>query len=162
MFKASRDFIIVSLDGSRAVEDNLEEGQRATALSILDHYMGRHFNSITLLEFTRQYSMPKTLGAEPTRRSRLIVVIPRPYVSPDPTSERYEQYCRQSLMQHKPFRLIDHLTSGYDNYIDAYAAFLQSGQIPSCLQDDMYRLLQLLQSNGDENEETEVSMGTVI
>jgi hypothetical protein len=26
----------------------------------------------------------------------------------------------------------------------------------------MYRLLQLLQSNGDENEETEVSMGTFI
>ena len=29
MFKASRDFIILSLDGSRAVEDHLEEGKRA-------------------------------------------------------------------------------------------------------------------------------------
>jgi len=88
MFKTSRDFIILSLDGSRAVEDHLEEGQRATALSIVDHYMGRPdsplFNSMTLLEFAHQYSMPKTLGAEPAARSRRIVVIPRPYISPDP------------------------------------------------------------------------------
>ena len=66
MFKASRDFIILSLDGSRAVEDHLEEGQHATALSIVDHYMGRpdslHFNPMTLLEFACQYSMPKTLS----------------------------------------------------------------------------------------------------
>ena len=81
MFKASHDFIILSLDGSRAVEDHLEEGQRATALSIVDHYMGRpdspQFNTMTLLEFARQYSMPKTLGAEPSRRTKRIVVIPR-------------------------------------------------------------------------------------
>ena len=92
MFKASRDFVILSLDGSRAVEDHLEDGQRATALSIVDHYMARpnspHFNNMTLLEFARQYSMPKSLGAEPTRWSRCIVVIPRPYISPDPGSEK--------------------------------------------------------------------------
>ena len=60
MFKASRDFVILSLDGSCAVEDHLEEGQRATVLSIVDHYMGRpdspYFNSLTLMEFARQYS----------------------------------------------------------------------------------------------------------
>ena len=91
MFKASHDFIVLSLDGSHVVEDKLEEeGQCATALSIVDHYMGRPnpalFNSMTLLEFARQYSMPKTLGAEPTHRSRRIVV-----VSPDPAG-KYEQY----------------------------------------------------------------------
>ena len=52
MYKALRDFVILSLDGSHAVEDHLEEGQRATALSIVDHYMGRpnspHFNIMTL------------------------------------------------------------------------------------------------------------------
>ena len=115
MFKASRDFIIISLDGSRAVEDHLEEGQHATALSIIDHYMGRpdtpHFSSVTLLEFARQYSMPKTLGAEPTHRSKCRVVIPRPYISPDPAGEKYEQYCRQSLMQHKSFRQIEDFLS---------------------------------------------------
>ena len=46
MFKASRDFVILSLDGSRAIEDLLEEGWSATALSIVDHYMGRP-NSLT-------------------------------------------------------------------------------------------------------------------
>ena len=160
MFKASRDFIILNLDGSRAVEDHLEEGQRATALSIVDHYIGRpdssHFNTMTLLEFARQYSMPKTLGAQPTPRSKHIVVILRPYISPDPAGEKYEQYCRQSLMQYKPFRQMDNLLSRCPTYIDAYAAFLQSGQIPLSLEDDMYCLLQLLQSNEDDSEDTEV------
>ena len=55
MFKAFCDFIVLSLDESHAVEDKLEEGQHATALSIVDHYMGRPnsalFNSMILLEF---------------------------------------------------------------------------------------------------------------
>ena len=96
---------------------------------------------MTLLEFSRQYSMPKTIGTEPTRRGRRIVIIPRPYVSPDPVGDKYEQYCGQSLMQHKCFRHINDLLSGYDSYIDAYAAFLWSGHIPPCLEDDMYRRL---------------------
>ena len=82
MLKASRDFIVLSLDGSRAVEDRLEEEQRATAPSIVDHYMRRPitppFNDITLIEFAMQYSMPKALGSEPTCRSRRVVVIPVP------------------------------------------------------------------------------------
>ena len=164
MFKASRDFIILSLDGFRAVEDHLEEGQRATALSIVDHCMGRpdspHFNTMTLLEFARQYSMPKTLGAEPSRRTRRI---PRPYVSSDPAGDKYEQYCRQSLMQHQPFLQMDDLPSGYDNYIDAYAAFLQSGHIPPCLEDDMHRLLQHSQSTEDDNDDnSEVCIPIII
>ena len=104
MFKSSRDFIVLSLDGSRAVEDQLQEEQHATAPSIIDHYIQRpdspQFNDLTLLEFARQYSMPKTLGSQPTRRSRRIVVIPRPYCSSDPAGPKYEQHCRQSLMQH--------------------------------------------------------------
>ena len=39
MFKSSRDFIILSLDGSRAVEDRLDEEQHATAPSTIDHYL---------------------------------------------------------------------------------------------------------------------------
>ena len=147
MFKASREFVVLSLDGSRAVEDRLEENHQATAPSILDHYMCRpnspQFNSMTLLEFTRQYSVPKTLESEPTRRSKHIVVIPRPYCSPDPSGPNYEQYCRQSLMQHKCFRQLDDLLAGCDNYTDAYSRFFQSGQVPHCLEDDIYRLQQL-------------------
>ena len=160
IFKASRNFVIRSLDGSHAVEDHLAEGQHATALSNVDHYVGRpdspHFNSMTLQEFSRQYSMPKTVGAEPTHRSRCIVVFPRPYVSPDPAGDKYEQYCRQSLMQHKCLRHSNHIFSGYDSYIDAYASFLWSGHIPPCLEDDMYRLLQLSQSAEDDSDDTEV------
>ena len=41
MFKASRDFTVLSLDGSRAAQEQLDEGQPATALSILDNYIAR-------------------------------------------------------------------------------------------------------------------------
>ena len=137
MFKASRDFIVLSLDGSRAVEERLEEHHHATALSILDHYMRRPnsapLDDITLLEFARQYTMPKTPGSKPSRRSKCVVVISRPYCSPDPAGPKYEQYCRQSLMQHKSFRVVDDLLNGYTTFIDAYAAYLQSGSVPPSL-----------------------------
>ena len=96
MFKASRDFIVLSLDGSRAVEDHLEDDHHATALSILDHYMRRPnsplffsplFNDMTLLEFAIcicSTPCPRYPGSEPTRRSKRVVVIAHPYCSPDP------------------------------------------------------------------------------
>uniref|UniRef100_A0A1X7TJF5 Uncharacterized protein n=1 Tax=Amphimedon queenslandica TaxID=400682 RepID=A0A1X7TJF5_AMPQE len=74
MYKASRSFTNLSLDGSRGVENTAQEGERVTAHSVLDHYISRpsttHFNSITLLDFTRQYTMPKELGTEPKKRSK--------------------------------------------------------------------------------------------
>ncbi len=39
MFNASREFTVLSVDGSRVVEDRLQVGQPATAPSQLDHYM---------------------------------------------------------------------------------------------------------------------------
>ena len=36
MFKASRDFVVLSLDGSRAVEDHFQQDGRATAPSLVD------------------------------------------------------------------------------------------------------------------------------
>ena len=157
MFKASRDFIILSLDGSRAVEDHLVEEQHATAPSTIDHYLVRPttapFNNITLLEFARQYTMPKTLGTEPTRRSKQVVVIPRPYCSPDPTGPKYEQYCRQSLMQHKPFRQLSDLLGEFETHVAAYAAFLQSGNVPPSLHDDIHHLEQETQQPTEDNTE---------
>ena len=117
-----------------------------------------HFNDITLIEFARQYSMPKTLGSEPTCRSRRIVVTPRPYCSPDPADPKYEQYCRQSLMQHKCFCHMDDLLAGSESYVQAYAAFLQSGRLPPCLEDDVYRLLQHISQDTEESRNTEVCL----
>ena len=75
MYKASRDFIVV---GSRAVEEHIQQDGRATALSSLDHYMARPstptFNTITILEYAQQYTMPKELGAQPNRSNKKVVV----------------------------------------------------------------------------------------
>jgi hypothetical protein len=160
MFKASRDFIVLSLDGSRAVEERLEEHHHATAISILDHYMRRPnsapLDDITLLEFARQYTMPKTPGSKPSRRSKCVVVISRPYCSPDPAGPKYEQYCRQSLMQHKSFRIVDDLLNGHTTFVDAYAAYLQSGSVPPSLEDDIQRLQQHSVCDSEEHDTTEV------
>ena len=146
MFKSSREFILLSLDGSREVEENLTEDGRATAPSILDQYMVRpatsHFNTITLLEFARQYTMPKQPNTEPKQRSKKVVVISRPYCSPNPDGPNYEQYCRQSLMQHKSFRQVTELKAGHDTFAVAYASFLIAGDIPRSLEADIFRLQQ--------------------
>ena len=39
--QASRDFIVLSLDGSRAIEQHAQQDGHATALSTLDHYLSR-------------------------------------------------------------------------------------------------------------------------
>ena len=100
---------MLSLDGSRAVEDCLDEDQPATALSALDHYIGRpttpQFNEMTLLHYVQQFTMPKQLGSNPSRRRKAVVVIVRPYFSPDSSGLKYEVYCRQKLIrQHQPRR----------------------------------------------------------
>ena len=154
MFKASRDFIVLSLDGSRAVEERLDEDQPATAPAALDHYAARpdtqHFNEMTLLSFVQQHSMPKELGSEPNRRRKNIVVIVRPYCSPDPSGPKYEQYCQQKLMLHVPFRHQVELLAGCETYTAAYATFLQSGSVPPSLEEDIHRLEQ--QPQPDQSE----------
>ncbi len=113
MFRASRDFIVLSLDGSRQVDDKLEDDRPVTVDSQLDHYGGRpdndEFDQLTLLEFVRKYKVKKNVGLPVVQRTIEVVVIPRPYCPPDPDGPHYEQYCRQKLMLHKPFRQIDNL-----------------------------------------------------
>ena len=121
LVKASRDFIVVNLDGSRAIEDHLQENERATTLSFLDQYMVRpttaQFNDINFLRFCQQYTMPKILGSVPNRRSKSVIVVIRPYYSPDPAGPQYEQYCRQSLIKHKSFCQISELRTCWKGYL---------------------------------------------
>ena len=146
MFKAFRDFIVLSLDESRAVEEQLDDGQPATALSILDHYIARPatlwFRDMKLLHFVQQHTMPKELSSDPSRRRKDVVVIVRPYLSPEPNGPNYEQYCRQKLMLNVPFHREEELQGEADTYADAYATFLQSDNLPPSLEDDIHRLEQ--------------------
>ena len=41
MFKASKNYVILSLDGSHMIQQNSREGELATAHLILDHYIRR-------------------------------------------------------------------------------------------------------------------------
>ena len=52
-----------------------------------------------------------------------VVVIVRPYCSPDASGAKYEQYCQQKLMLHIPFRHVEELLGDSDTYSTAYAIF---------------------------------------
>ena len=111
-----------------AVEEHIQQDRRTTALSILDHYLARPstatFNTMTLLEFSQLYTMPKELGVQPNRRNKKVVVITRPYCPPNPAGPKYEQYCQQLLMKHKSFQQVTKLLAGHETYTEAYAEFL--------------------------------------
>ena len=96
--------------------------------------------------------MPKTLGSNPNRRKKQVIVITRPYCSPDPAGPNCEQYCRQSLMQHKAFRHMTELLAESKTYAEAYAIFLQSVDVPLSLEDDIFRLHQQTQEQDYDTE----------
>ena len=164
LLKVSRDFVVLSLDGSRAVDERLDEDQPATVLSALDHYVSRPvsapFQTMTLLNFMRQYTMPRQPNTEPSKRRKNVVVIVRPYCSPDPHDLKYEQYCQQKLMLHVPFRHLNELLGNSATFTAAYAEFLQSGCIPPSLEDDIHRLQQ--SSSEPLEDDTEVSYHKII
>ena len=107
---------------------------------------------MTLLQFTKQHTMPKELGSNPNLRNKNVVVIIRPFCSPDPNGPKYEQYCRQKLMQHIPFRRQEELLGEHLTYAAAYEAFLQSGSVPPSLQEDIHRLEQSRTEARDDAE----------
>ena len=98
MVRSSRDFVILSLDGSRQVDDRLEEDKPVTVESQLDQYCARpvtdDFDKLTLSEFVQKYKLPKKKGDALLPRKKDVVVIARPYCSLDPAGPHYEQYCR--------------------------------------------------------------------
>ena len=157
MYRASRDFVILSLDGSRQVDNNQEEGTAVVTLaSQLDHYRSRpttpHMEGLTLLEFVQRYRMPKSVGSDPVSRKKEVVVIVIPFCSPDPQGPNYERYCRQKLMLHQPFRHLDELLRGLETHSQAYSAFLQSSTVPPSLADDIHRLEAAQRVDREDNE----------
>ena len=59
-------------------------------------------------------------------------------------------------MLHKPFRDESELIEDCTSYVDAYTTYLNSGNIPPCLQDDIHRLQQQSNDSSQEQAETEL------
>ena len=137
LYNASRDFVILNLDGTRVVKYNIEVGNEnanATLASYIDHYMNRpttnKFNEMSLYTFVQNYKIPKRLGDDLISRKKPVVVVTRPYCPPDPNGPKFEQYCYQKLITHQPFRNTTELLLNYTTYKEAYSIFLSSGSIP--------------------------------
>ena len=163
MFKSSREFISLSLDGSRAVHNELTEGHDATAPSIVDHYCARpttgQFESMTLLSFSQDYSLPKALGDAPRPRKRRLSLfldhtVRRIQVDRKTSSTADKNSC-------KCFRNITDLLSGHETYVLAYADFLATTDIQPSLEEDLRRLQEQQQdetetSSDNDHDPTEV------
>ncbi len=108
--------------------ETFEEDKSVPVDSQLDHYCARsdvpEFRKVSLLKFVQKYRIPKKIGSALVPRNKDVIVIPRPYCSPDPQGPQYEQYSKQKLMLHKPFVQLDELLGGCDTYAAAYATFL--------------------------------------
>ena len=87
MVRASRDFVILSLDGSRQVDDRLEEDKPVTVESQLDQYCARpvtdDFDKLTLSEFVQKYKLPKKKGDALIPRKSLSHVHTAPQIQQD-------------------------------------------------------------------------------
>ena len=158
MYRSTRDFINLSLDGSRELDVKLDQDRNVTVDSQLDQYCARpstpQFESLTLLQFIQRFKTPKKIGDNIICRQKEVIVIPRPYCSPDPSGPKYEQYCRQKLMLHQPFRQLDELFGMSDTYAAAYSNFIQSGNAPKSLAEAIYDL----EMQEKENRDAEVSI----
>ena len=97
--------------------------------------------------------MPKELGAQSNGGNKKVVVITRPYISPDPAGLKCERYCQQSLMEHRSFRQVSELLAGNETYSEAWAEFLHSENIPSSLEEDIFRLQQYQQQQNTVSDE---------
>ena len=155
LYMASRDFVILSLDGTRIVQERLEDSP-ATALSIVDHYRDRpatpEFEHITLLEFAQKYTMPHGEVNDPSIRSKVVVIV-KPQYTPDPNSSHYEDYCRQKLMLYKTFRSETDLLGEHQNFSQAYASYLRTETIPPSLEDDIHIIQQVQDNDIDDNQQ---------
>ena len=160
MFRASHDFLILSLDGSRQVDERLKEGNDVVTVdSQLDHYCARpatsHMEGLTLLQ---RYRVSNRAGEEPACRRKEVVVIVHPFCSPDPQGTQYEQYCKQKPMLHQPFSQMEELLGPCDSHSEAYTIFLQSGMVPATLADDIHRV----EAAGREYNAEEVSFSIIM
>lgn len=82
------------------------------------------------------------------------MVVVHPYFSPDSSGPKYEEYCRQKLMLHIPFRQEELRDS--DSYANANAIFLQSGNVPPSFEEDIHQLEQQFQQPLDTEDNIEV------
>ena len=93
----------LTLDGSRQVDSNQEEGTAVMTLaSQLDPAPTSTASRVPRRpswSLFRSSGCPNAIGVASTWRKKEIVVIVIPYCSPDPQGPKYEQYCRHAYIK---------------------------------------------------------------
>ena len=73
-----------------------------------------------------------------------------------------QAYCKQKLMLHVPFHHVDQLKGTCDTFSEAYAIFLQSGNVSPSLEDDIRRLTEHQLEQEDNDDEVHVCIVLII
>ena len=122
-----------------------------TLESQLDHYSAGstspQFEELIFLHSVQHYIIPKIFGVDLVRRKKDVVMISCPYCFPDPNGPKYEHYCKERLMPHKPFRQLEQLLGASDTFFAAYCFFLQVSNPSPSLANDIYHLENLEREN---------------
>ena len=100
-----------------------------TVDSQLDHYCARpsthHFEELAFLPFVEErYRIPLRKNLSTGKKE--VIVIPSPYCSPGPDGPKYDQFCRQKLMIHKPFHQLEQAVTPTQQLIPCYSNTVQS------------------------------------
>ena len=83
LYYDTRDFVILSLDGSREVDNKLDEGKVVTHIWTTT-VLTAEFQDLTILQFVKRYRIPERIGDDLVHRNKEVVVLVCPYCSPDP------------------------------------------------------------------------------
>ena len=91
--------------------------------------------TITLLEFTQHFTMPLVQSPIGGARKSPILIVLLILLDPNMSSTVVSHLCNKCQ--------VSELLAGHETYTEAYAEFLQAENIPSSLEEDIFRLQQL-------------------
>ena len=140
LHSSSFNVIPVSLNGSRRVRADVEEGESCTDYSLLDIYATRHeYDSSELvmnMNFVQFATTYKVVNNQLVKQPENVIPRIFPIYSSNPQGQNFGLYCQYQLLRYKPWRRSENNAWGDqedltdDTFINSWRAFLRtpSGQ----------------------------------
>jgi len=124
LYTASRSFVLLTVPGSPCFQQRVGDSSPVD----IERYMRRPdtLSDLPLLAVTRLYTLRCAGGPVAVLASRWrnpVVVRVVPFLSSARDGSRFEEYCFQRLVLHKPFRAWGDILEVYSNAIQAARAF---------------------------------------
>jgi hypothetical protein len=142
LVRCSRAFVLISTDPARQMMDYRRtalEGEEIFAPNAIDRYVERVSENKNLSDQERRvlprlslyrFNSEYDVRTSKKRLSNKVIVSVMPKFSSDPNGDDYEEYCKQQLILHKPFRrAVGGLKGNAESWAEAYATALEDGSL---------------------------------